>query len=146
MGNISNIRFVEDWKDIREYRKKLWLETRVKWSVILITLYSFLGITYISSYILNNNITFLSSFLLYNVASIPHYVFFSYITWREWKEKKLLSGVFMVFLFFLFSFIYAAQTGYIFLRIPLILGLLLLYGLAPIGLIRIRLTKRKRDT
>lgn len=140
MRNTYNTRFVDGWKDIRRYRKKLWSETRVKLSVILIAIYSFLVITYLSFYIISTNISFLSSVLIYNIAGLPNYLFFLYITWREWKEKKLLSGVSMIVLFFLLSLIYSAHVIYI-LRIFLILGMVLLYWFSPIDLVRIRLKK-----
>lgn len=136
----NNTQFIDGWKDIRVYRKKLWSETRVKLSVILIAIYSFLVITYLSFYLISTNIRFLSSVLIYNIAGFPNYLFFLYITWREWKEKKLLSGVFMIVLFFLLSLIYSVQAIHI-LRIFLILGMVLLYWFAPIDLVRIRLKK-----
>ena len=136
----NNTQFIDSWKDIRVYRKKLWSETRVKLSVILIAIYSFLVITYLSFYLISTNIRFLSSVLIYNIAGFPNYLFFLYITWREWKEKKLLSGVFMIVLFFLLSLIYSVQAIHI-LRIFLILGMVLLYWFAPIDLVRIRLKK-----
>lgn len=140
MRSIYNTRFGDEWKDIREYRKKLWSVTRIKFVVVLIAIYSFLVITYLSFYLISNNISFLGSVLIYNIASLPNFLFFLYITWREWKEKKLLSGVFLIVSFFLLSFIYATQAIYIF-RIFLILGIVLLYWFAPIDLIRIMLEK-----
>ncbi|MBS3817144.1 MAG: hypothetical protein KGY76_06240 [Candidatus Thermoplasmatota archaeon] len=142
---MTETKLPDNWDEIKNYRKKLWSEVWIKRGSILLVLWFLTGFMYLSFHININNLDFKISILLYTLGLIPGFIFFSYITWREWKEKKLLSGIFMILLFFVLAVIYSVPRKYMIYGMPILLIALMLYGFAPSDLIRIRLTRRKRD-
>ncbi len=144
MKNSDKEKLPPTWNEMKDYRKKLHSQKWMKGSTFLIVIWTFVGTVYVSSIISSTNFSHLNSFLLYFGVLIPILLNFIYFTWREWKERRLISGIFLVMgiltMNISFTFRISMWGGlYTFLDLIILAIMLLLYGLAPVDLLRIKL-------
>ncbi len=134
---MSTKRLQENWKEITEYRKKHSLFAN-RLTLIVVFIWTFVGMTIAGLFIVTRDINILVSFILYLGVSIPILLYFTFITIKEWKEKNLVSGVFLVIGY---SLLIISSTFRMSMRIPFIniiilVSMVFLYILSPIDLIR----------